>query len=772
MMIDNEQQIKDAAKGSLITILDYIGYEFDHRTNKGNCPFHNEKNGSLSINARQGYWNCFGCGEGGDAAKFVMKYNNVDYPTALKTIADALNIAVEYAEQTPEQIERQERNKRTKSILNDIQIYQVEGLQKDKQHLDYAISRMGTAENVKKAGMGVLTDKDALKRYLLAKGHSVQDIEQLGLWNVQRIGHTNTLAIPVYRGQELITHLYRPIIDGVEPKYLKYDHGHNEYFGMMPFGYSSLVIVEGIMDAHRAKVEGIENIACINGANVTVGQIRDAINNRYTTFTLMNDTDATNTDPTKNTKRTYSNIQTFIKVFREYPNTQCKLYIANIKQEDKDKKIDPADYINKYGISKFKDIIANAEIHWEWMAGQALEDNPPTTTRDAIYFWEKIGQTVDTCTAPQTYELTDYLNTRLTTNDATPIGRETIKAHIAEYRERNKERFAKERLADALCQATTYLHDGKLSDAFKILQIAQDGERDGELMAAVNLCKPYSAEEAIDEVTNRPTPLPTGLKLTQYTNNRPTGQTYKLTIAPAQLTIVAACTGHGKTSIMVQMLINMAKANPAKRYYYFAYEDERAAIHTKLSTICPNWYELIEGGRIVVVRVDKATFTDTTLTNAIRILAKQANIGAIFVDYIQCMAHDQRMGKTYARTEELGYIAEMLDNTAIDTAIPIILGSQLNRSAKNQQVSAIDCSYLSESTHIEQKANGVILVWNCRDTKGNQEGYIGVPDGASDKLFVKWMKRRNGDSTESGLLQFDQPTGRITTIKTDNSDLL
>lgn len=51
------------------------------------CPFHKDKNPSLSINTRKGLWYCFGCGKGGDAFSFIMLAEKVTFPTAIKVAA-------------------------------------------------------------------------------------------------------------------------------------------------------------------------------------------------------------------------------------------------------------------------------------------------------------------------------------------------------------------------------------------------------------------------------------------------------------------------------------------------------------------------------------------------------------------------------------------------------------------------------------------------------------------------------------------------------------
>lgn len=58
----------------------------------GLCPFHGEKTPSFSVHGGQQFFHCFGCGESGDVFNFVMKYHNLDFPEAVKTLANRYHI--------------------------------------------------------------------------------------------------------------------------------------------------------------------------------------------------------------------------------------------------------------------------------------------------------------------------------------------------------------------------------------------------------------------------------------------------------------------------------------------------------------------------------------------------------------------------------------------------------------------------------------------------------------------------------------------------------
>ena len=73
---------------------------------KACCPFHNEKTPSFHVNPARQSFHCFGCGVGGDAIKFLMMFENLDYPTALRRVADKNGIAIVEEDENPEQQRR------------------------------------------------------------------------------------------------------------------------------------------------------------------------------------------------------------------------------------------------------------------------------------------------------------------------------------------------------------------------------------------------------------------------------------------------------------------------------------------------------------------------------------------------------------------------------------------------------------------------------------------------------------------------------------------
>lgn len=76
----------------------------------GRCPFHGEKTPSFSVHPGQQFYHCFGCGESGDVFSFMMKYHNLDFPTALQELARRYQI--ELPEKQYSQAEQEKENLR------------------------------------------------------------------------------------------------------------------------------------------------------------------------------------------------------------------------------------------------------------------------------------------------------------------------------------------------------------------------------------------------------------------------------------------------------------------------------------------------------------------------------------------------------------------------------------------------------------------------------------------------------------------------------------
>lgn len=87
------QRVRDATD-VVALISDSVVLQKKGRLFWGRCPFHGEKTPSFKVDPATGLWHCFGCGAGGDAFGYLMKRENLEFPDAIRILADRARIEI------------------------------------------------------------------------------------------------------------------------------------------------------------------------------------------------------------------------------------------------------------------------------------------------------------------------------------------------------------------------------------------------------------------------------------------------------------------------------------------------------------------------------------------------------------------------------------------------------------------------------------------------------------------------------------------------------
>ncbi len=96
-IVDQVQSLNDIVE----IISSYVSLKRAGRNFKANCPFHQEKTPSFIVNPDKQIFHCFGCGVGGDVFSFLMKYEQMNFPEALKHLADRVHVVLPESKMVP-----------------------------------------------------------------------------------------------------------------------------------------------------------------------------------------------------------------------------------------------------------------------------------------------------------------------------------------------------------------------------------------------------------------------------------------------------------------------------------------------------------------------------------------------------------------------------------------------------------------------------------------------------------------------------------------------
>ena len=267
----------------------------------GVCPFHNDRNPSMSVNQPRQMYHCFSCGAGGDVFKFVMDYENLTFPEAVKVLADRAGIELPEQDYSPEarkQADLKEQIMELNRLAGKYYYYmlrQPEG----KQGLDYFKGRQLSDETIRKFGLGYSSKRgNDLYKYLKSKGYSDSLLKESGLMLVDekdgmRDKFWNRVMFPIMDSRNRIIGFGGRVMGDAKPKYLNspetkvFDKSRNLY-GLNLARTSrkpNMILCEGYMDVIAMHQAGFNQAVASLGTAFT--QQQSVILKRYTNEVLL-----------------------------------------------------------------------------------------------------------------------------------------------------------------------------------------------------------------------------------------------------------------------------------------------------------------------------------------------------------------------------------------------------------------------------------------------------------------------------------------------------
>ena len=261
----------------------------------GICPFHEERTGSFHVSPDERLYHCFGCQASGDAFKFVMETEGVDFSVALETLAQRFGVELQVEAEDPQAAARRQRRDRLQTLVDRAAVYYARYLWEAREAGDareYLLGRGLREETLREFRVGYAPS--AWDRMMLASrraGFTDEELLTVGL--AQRSKQRPGQIFDRFRARimfpssdqrgRVVGFGARATRDGQRPKYL--NSAENELYRKREqlFGIDlarsaaaragRMILVEGYTDVLALHQAGLSNAVGIMGTSLTEEQV-------------------------------------------------------------------------------------------------------------------------------------------------------------------------------------------------------------------------------------------------------------------------------------------------------------------------------------------------------------------------------------------------------------------------------------------------------------------------------------------------------------------
>ena len=332
----------------------------------GRCPFHNEKSASFGVTPSLQIFKCFGCGAGGNAIDFVMRYDDMTFWEACQTLAERYGI--------PLPARTADSDPKTKTRAGIYEAHEIAqrlyraALQSQLgvQAREYLQRRGVTPAIAEEFGLG-LSDRNGqgLTRKLQQEGFTPEQLLQTGLVGQREGGggfydrFRGRLMFPIQNEQaKVIAYGGRALGDDDQPKYLNSPETdlyrksfilYNLHRARKPVReFRHAILVEGYMDVIGLAGGGVTEAVASCGTSLVDTQVR--MIHRYTDNLIVNfDSDAAGVNAAERSIQILLREGMHIRVL-ELPGG-----------------VDPDEFIQAHGADAYRALLSTAPRYFHWL---------------------------------------------------------------------------------------------------------------------------------------------------------------------------------------------------------------------------------------------------------------------------------------------------------------------------------------------------------------------------------------------------------------------
>jgi DNA primase len=361
------------------------------------CPFHREKSPSFNVSPQRQAFKCFGCNKGGDVFTFIKEYESVDFPEAVRRLAERARIPLEYEKGSGPDAQTRHIKERLLQIHEQITTRWQSALTNEAAGQiarEYLAKRGVSPEGVKLFRLGYAPDLwDDTVNWAKSKGHELALVEKAGLI-LRKEGSDSfydrfrgRLMFPICDEQGRVVGFSGRILTGDE-KTAKYVNSPETpiftkskvFFGLdkskralLDAGYA--IVCEGQLDLIACFMAGVQNIVAPQGTAFTADHAR--ILRRYVEeVVLCFDSDNAGQNAA-------------VRALDSLLASGLAVRVAVVPAPH-----DPDSFIKEHGGAAFKQIINKAAGFFDYLLGRLCATNDVTEDKGRLAILRAMGEAV------------------------------------------------------------------------------------------------------------------------------------------------------------------------------------------------------------------------------------------------------------------------------------------------------------------------------------------------------------------------------------------